>query len=941
MTASKSNRARAHGKDRTFRDLLLAATAVTAGFGVSLPAMAQESRPAASESDELVVTGSRAARSGFAAPTPTAVINSELVDRQAATGIGAVLVQNPAFKGTRNPGANATNTSSPAQWTADLRGLGGQRTLVLVNGSRIVPFAPASNLNVPTTTDLNLIPTLMIDRVEVVTGGASAQYGSDAVAGVVNILLKRQMDGFEVRAQAGISQESDNETLRIGFVGGRSFLNDRAHLVISGDYDRNDGVRDIYTRDWGSNQWMIVNNTGWATNGMPALLMSTNVNNALGAGGVIVGPAGFSLNGQTFNPDGSLRPFEYGSVRSGALMIGGEGSAIITGTDLVPRVERFTTYGRFEYEFTPNLRGHFALGYSESEGHLTGVPIRLTAQTIRDDNAFLPAEVQTAMASAGITSFTMSRIGQDMRVNEYIVTNKSPRFNAGFEGEFGDGWDWDVHYSYGRNDYSSLTRNNPITANLQFALDAVRDPISGNIVCRATLPGPSFNAAAAGCVPLNMFGNGSPSEEARAYVNQGGTLDVEYIQQAFAANLRGEPFSTWAGPVSASTGIEWREEEEVLTADAIGGSNGFLSAGNAVPWSGKFDVLEGYVEAIIPLARDAAFARLFDLNAAVRYAEYSTAGGQTAWKIGAVWEPADWLRLRTTRSRDIRAPALNELFSPGSNVRNVVTVLGRSASIPQNTSLGNPNVEPEFADTTTLGFVIQPGGALQGLRLSLDYYNIEIDGAITNLSTANIATLCTQGNQSFCDYFTFDDAGNPTSLTAPAMNIGSYTSSGYDLVIDYQFDFGPGTMQTSFSGTYVTDSIVDTGTGSVVNRAGENGWANFGGLPTFRGNLSQTFRTDDYSVTLQAIYISSGKLDVLYNTAPNLTINNNTIPARTYLNLYGSYNLTESVRLFGAVNNLLDQDPPASPYPILNQPVNGNYYDKVGRAFQLGVHLRF
>src|SRR5690606_16204117 len=192
----------------------------------------------------------------------------------------------------------------------------------------------------------------------------------------------------------------------------------------------------------------------------------------------------------------------------------------------------------------------------------------------------------------------------------------------------------------------------------------VRDPISGNIVCRATLPGPSFNAAAAGCVPLNMFGNGSPSEEARAYVNQGGTLDVEYIQQAFAANLRGEPFSTWAGPVSASTGIEWREEEEVLTADAIGGSNGFLSAGNAVPWSGKFDVLEGYVEAIIPLARDAAFARLFDLNAAVRYAEYSTAGGQTAWKIGAVWEPADWLRLRTTRSRDIRAPALNELFSP-------------------------------------------------------------------------------------------------------------------------------------------------------------------------------------------------------------------------------------------------------------------------------------
>ena len=948
----RKDAARNAGRDAPFREILLAATALAAGLSAT-PALAQE---APADDAEIVVTGSRAARSGYQAPTPTSVISSEVIDRQAATGIGELLVQNPAFKGTRNPNANATNTSSPGQWTADLRGLGGQRSLVLVDGARIVPFAPASNLSVPTTTDLNLIPTLMIDRVEVVTGGASAQYGSDAVAGVVNILLKREFDGFQVRAQAGISEQEDAEEERLGVVGGWNFADDRAHVVFSADFVSANGVRDIYTRDWGREERMIVSNAAWATNGRPAFIIANDVVNSLGAGGVITtgrNAAGttvpFTLVGQTFNPNGSLRTFQAGSLTSGTVMIGGEGTSTITGTDLVPRVERLATYGRFGYDFSENLHGYFSVGYSESTGDLTGVPPRLsgTQIAIRRENPFLPTAVVSAMTTQNVSTFLMSRIGHDIGNNRYVIENRSPRFSAGLEGDFGESWDWDAHVSYGRNDFTATTTNNPITANLGFALDAVRDA-NGAIVCAATIPGHArFNAAAAGCVPLNLFGEGNASEGAVAYVAGTGRSEVEYDQTAAAANLRGQPFSTWAAPVSASVGIEYRREESALSADPIASSNGFLTAGNAVPWAGSYDVTEGYIEAIVPLARDTPFAELIDLNAAVRYAHYSTAGGQTAWKVGAVWEPTDWLRFRATQSRDIRAPALNELYSPGSNVRNAVTIRNRitgatqNPSIPQNTSLGNPNLDPEIADTTTFGFVLRPAGVLDGLNVSIDYYRIDLNDAITNLSTANIAGLCNAGNTAFCDFFTYDGTGMASGLVAPALNLGGFISAGYDIAIDYRHDLGPGAIEVNFSGTYVDESTVDTGVGTPVDRSGENGAANFGAVPTFRANFSTTYRTDAWSGSVQAVYTSEGNLDNLYNTAPSLTVTDNSVPSYVVFNLFGSFNLTDRVRLFGAVENALDREPVATPYAILNAPVFGAYYDKVGRQYSIGLDVRF
>ncbi|MFL9839629.1 TonB-dependent receptor [Sphingomonas sp. ST-64] len=949
---------------------MLASTALTATAIAAQAATAQEA-PAAPEAetetaarpaDEVIITASRTATNGLQAPTPTQVVGVEVLERQAVTTVMEVLNQNPAFKATRSPGANATNTSSPAQATADLRALGGQRTLVLVNQSRVVPFAPASNLGVPTTTDLNLFPTNMIERVEVVTGGASALYGSDAVSGVVNIIMKKKFSGVEVTGQAGISQRGDYATQRIGAIAGTSFADGRGNVVISADYSNNEGMGDIYSRDWGRDEYMIVSNSqrtvpGTPGFGQPALILSPNVHNSLGAGGVIISNIP-GLTNMTFNPDGSIRPFDKGEIFGGQVMIGGEGQSIIKGVAQMPDVRRFTTYGSVYFDFSDSVTGYIEGGFSRSVGFLDGIAIRLASQAIRRDNVFIPTAVR-ALLPATTQSFNISRIAYDLGKNYYEITNETPHGTIGLEGRLGGGWKWDVHASYGVNNYSSITYNNPVSANLAFAIDAVADPVTGAPVCRAVLQG---NAAAAGCQPLNLFGEGNASTAARDYITGQAWSKVKYDQFTAAANIVGEPFSTWAGPVVVAFGGEYRRETSSLTADEVGSANGFLTAGNAVPYSGEFSVKEGYIEATAPLAKDMPFLHSLSLNGAFRYADYSTVGGQQAWKVGGTWEPVEGLNVRVARSRDIRAPAINELFSPGSNVRNSVSLVvdgvTKAANIPQNTSQGNPDVGPEYGDTLTAGIAYRGTGALRGFGISVDYYNIKIKDAITNLSTVNIANLCSNGDAYFCSLFTYGpDTSTPdpndrihTGLVAGSLNVGAFEQEGIDVTLNYgtSADFlgDGGRYSMSASGTYILSAIVDSGTGAanaVVDRAGENGWSNLGSIPRFRGNLSQTIGTRAWELTLQTIFISAGKQDVTYNTLPTNTINDNDVPAVAYLNLFGKIFVGENrqYEMFWAINNLLDKDPPPTPYTILNFPTNGQYYDKVGRNFMIGARVRF
>jgi len=956
------NSTRTSRRSNAWKRTLWTTTAFLAGLtsGLAVPAYAsdaqQESQPPATEAqpdapppasqdspgagdqrtdvDEIVVTGTRTAVSGFAAPSAVSVIGGDIIDRQAPITVADVLQQEPAFKATRSPGGNANNFSSPGQSTADLRGLGGQRTLVLVDGSRVVPQAPAVTTGVPVTTDLNVIPTNMIDRVEVVTGGASAQYGSDAVAGVVNILLKKHFEGLELTAQSGISGQGDNARYKFGAVGGFNFADGRGNVVLSAEATGFDEINDIYSRDWGRQEYMIVTNANFATNGLPANIVAPHVLNANSMGGKILGPVGFSLRNYTFNDDGTIRPYDSGTLSDGTYQIGGEGRSRNTGSSLVPGMDRIVAYGRASFEFSPALTLILEGGYSRTIGKFTGGLPNFASFTIQNDNAFLPQAVKDAMANQGLTSITVAKGVYDVGNINFRVKNETPHGTIGIEGALGGSWHYDAHYSYGENHFRSDFTNNfsPVFWNL--AVDAVVDPASGQIVCRSTLtPG---NPLAAGCVPVNIFGPNAVSgsgPEALAYVNRADYNAVLYKQHAAGINIRGELFSTWAGPVAAAFGGEYRRESESLTAGPLSTSNRF-AIGNAVPFSGKFDVKEVYAELVVPLAQDVAFARSLDLNGAIRYADYSSAGGQTTWKVGGVWEPVDWLRFRVTRSRDIRAPAIYELFSPGSFTNTALTVNGITAVIPQNRTVGNPDLRPEKADTLTIGAVLQPA-AIPSLRFSVDYYKIDIKDAIDSLSAANIGNACTAGDATACSFITF--SGNtPVRLLAPVQNISQFETSGLDIALSHQLQLGNGTLSTRLSGSYTLHAYING-----IDRAGENGMGSLGSQPRFRGNLSETYANGPFSLTAQLLYISKGNNDNQFNTIPALTINQNRIPAAAYVNLYSSVKVSENFELNASIDNLLDKDPPVSPYATQGQPVNGQLYDKIGRVFEVGAKVRF
>jgi iron complex outermembrane recepter protein len=931
-------------------------------LAAALPAGAQESAPAAAPAatgtvEEIVVTATRAAAAGFSAPTPTTVVNSADLERKQVTDVADLLNEIPAFKPSTDPGSNGVKTQLPGANLADLRGLGPNRTLVLVDGMRVVPQAPANNTGTGVSPDLDQIPTLMVERVEVVTGGASAQWGSDAVAGVVNVRLRKQFDGVEFTTQGGISEYGDAGNVRAALLAGKNLFDDRLHIVGAVDFSKLNEVGDIYSRPWGRQEYQIVSNPAAATNGLPVNLVVPDVHIYSAPGMLITGPASFPYRNYTFGPNGSVTPFQTGSLVSGTTMIGGQGESQALGLSLIPGIRRVDPYVRVQYDVSDSVRVFAVASYSMLHAELNPLPSRITGGTIHADNAYLDAEYPAVAAALGPNgSFTFNRVNYDFSptgVNGPTVTdNKTPHAAVGAEGDLGTTWHWDSHVGWGQNVYTNATYGDGIKQHETYATDAVL--YNGQIACRALVPGSAtYNpTAAAGCVPINLFGVGSPSAAALAYVVGTARATATYDQTSAAANIHGEPVSTWAGPVSTAAGIEYRRESENVTTDAISAAGGYEIA-NAAPFNGAFDVKEGYLETIAPLLSDSPFGKSLDLNAAARLADYSTVGDQTTWKAGLTYQPVQSLRLRATRSRDIRAPALFELYSPGSvannsvSVRNPATGITYTNNIPVNITEGNPNLRPETAESSTAGFVVEPT-AVPGFSLSADYYDINLKDAITSQSTVGAASLCNAGDTFYCRAFTFSPSGPPTALTLGVQNLADVRVEGIDAAVAYRSPLSrwapslPGNIEASLLSTYTRHVWVNTGTGSpAIDRAGENSSINTYALPRDRSDATLTYNLRSFSGTAQISFISAGTIDNTYNTTPALTSNLNHVPAITYLNLFSSYDVAEHFQVFGSVHNVFNRQPPPVPNVSLNVATNGEYYDTIGRAFELGLRLRF
>lgn len=971
--ASSGNRAKPGMVCPPLRRSLMA-TAALLGVGASLtPAAAQapagseapQAAPAATnDQPEIVVTGSRITSAGFNTPTPVTTLGTDRLQKMGSTNIGEALASLPSFRATSSPtnttvGSNISPGNAGAR-IADLRGLGTTRTLVLVDSRR---FAPSTSTG---TVDLNLIPTLLIERADVVTGGASAAYGSDAVSGVINIILSKHLEGVKSNVEFGISDRGDGKEYVAQVAAGTSFDGGRGHVVFGLEYDKDKGVGNCYTRTSCSNE--VGNLTQAAgVNGRPANNIAYNVHTAtltpgglitatVNAAGVRTAAKGGVLGGLQFDASGALTPFTYGQNAGALFMEGGTGTglnAFFGDPALSIPVTRYNGYGHFEYEVSDAFTPFIDVSYGHVVGYTAGPEIRDggfpgNGDLIKIDNPFLPASVKATMAANGIAGLVIGKLGTDLGKIDSVSKRNNYRIVGGGSGKLGGSWTWDGYAEYGTTDYSQSTVNDRITANFANAIDAVADPVSGRPICRIALTNPNTN-----CVPLNILGQGQYSQAAKNYAFGTTQQNTNFTQVAAAANLHGDLFRTWAGPVTIATGAETRRDSLQISVDPISAVNGFYIF-NATPASGHVSVVEGYAEAVVPLLHDSPIGRSLDLNGAIRRTHYKTANqtvsnsfDTTTWKVGGTYRPIDGVLLRITESQDIRAPNTSELFTtPVTSVAALTDTKTGTQVFANVYTGGNINLKPEKARTFTSGVTLQPEGRLRGLKLSVDYYKIRIRDAIATLGAQVIVNTCnTTGASDICGLVTRNSSNILQSVSVLYLNLNRQELKGLDFEASYRLPLGAGTsLDLRGLATHAISFTNSSLPG--VNRAGDDG---LNGIPSWVADGFATLNIKRLTLTAQGHFISAGKYDASligpedagYSvTLPN-SINTNRVPARFYTNIGASFDLLKTgkrtLKIYGNVNNLFDVMPP----PLWNGNNNSVYYDVIGRRYRMGLRYDF
>ncbi len=942
--------------------LTLAMLDASAVWAQSAPAQAAQ----ATSIEEVVVTGTRIVREGFEAPTPMTVVGVEEIQANAPATISDYVNQLPSFgygQTTHSTGNGGVSGGSKGTSTLNLRGLGANRTLVLLDGVRVA----ATNLD--NSVDTTGFPDSLISRVDVVTGGASAAYGSDALSGVVNFVLNKEFVGLKGAVQGGVTGYGDDRSWKASMTGGTAFGNGRGHLILFGEAGVVDGVGPkeggIINREWARSGYQIMNNplygtTAGLSTSVPRLVAGpqTAPSNASPGGIIVSGP----LKGIYFGPGGVPAQFNYGSLVVDPQMRGGMWQYTDTGTvgNLDDNVAKQNLFSRLSYEIADGINVYLLASYGKAHDiHSGNRKGDFGNDIIKADNAFIPATVAAQMAALKLTTITLGTMNGDLPPHLIDNVREQYRYVAGANGRFeafDTMWSWDAYFQSGIA-RTAIDYRTEIAQTFRDGIDAVRNA-NGTIVCRTSLSAPNN-----GCVPYNLFGQGVNSAAAIDYVVGNAQLRQKMAQKVASVSANGEPFSNWSGPVSLSFGMEHRKESVDGWNDPISEVAGFAS-GNYNYTRGNYNVTEGFVETVIPLAKDTVWAKVLDLNAAVRFTGYSTSGYVTTWKIGATYNPIDDIRLRATRSRDIRAPGLDDLYSRGTNSTSAFFDALRNVSTPLviSSTTGNPNLKPEEADTLGLGIVLQPR-FFPGFNASFDYYDIDIGNAIGAVGSQSVIDRCYLLNQpEYCPNITRDPATqNITRIRSTPFNLVSLKTRGYDIEVGYTTPLSA--IADSLSGnlglrafiTHVSYLKSTDGINPVVNTVGA------GGPQHWRYLFTASYNADPVSFTITHRGIGSGNYNNAYiectsgcpvSTANNLTINTNYVPGAFYTDLSMTYKAMHKdpdgsdVDVFLTIQNLMGKDPPqvapaatAGGNNYINAPTDGNRYDTLGRVFRLGVRF--
>lgn len=778
--------------------------------------------------EEISITGTRIRRQDYNSANPVATFGSEELQNLGIVNIADAITQMPSNVSqftTQNTGGSAFFIGSTL---ANLRGLNpffGTRTLTLVDSRRHVPTNQGGSV------DLNFIPAVLINRMETVTGGASASYGSEAISGVVNILLDTEFEGFKFDADYGTTNESDGDNVHYGLAWGSSFGEGRGHFIVGGEFQDQDPILDCSTaRDWCARSVdLFANGTGGGAfspvpapyvpriPGEPHQILMSNLRYATSERGMIYNP-GAGAQTFRFNDAGTdIVPFdagEFAHVSPSGTVIGGEGKSIYDHLTIMPEQERSSFMAHASWEFTPELSGFVEVSYGtvDAINRQDAPPQNTVNMCIQADNAFLQqgsAAMQAEMAALAGNSpfnpfgcFTGTVISKDFtpETNQTVSTDTEvQRWAAGLSGSLFDDWTWDFYVQYGTAERKQIGADYRTNHRFNMALDSVIDPDTGQPVCRVTLnpaalPVGADPSLANGCVPLNPFGINNISPQALAYA-YGSLTEFNEIDQTVAEfNVSGEVWEGWGhGAMLMAAGVQYRVEELVNDAGPLPFAQRTdfgLQYGDA--FGGEVEVWEYFAEAEMPLLSDMPLAEIWSVNAAVRRAEYTNTGGLntsgitvdrgvTSWKLSSVWDPVNWLRFRGSVSRDIRAPGFRELYYsqsiPSGGFFGATTNPWLPDTGPQSQRdetviilSGEPRLEPEKADTKTFGVVVTPDQLIEGLQFSVDYYNIDLEDGIALGSSAAVVNECFAGVEYQCDYITFG-APDPRFPDNPNSNV--------------------------------------------------------------------------------------------------------------------------------------------------------------------------
>jgi iron complex outermembrane recepter protein len=982
--------------------VLSAAAIISSVVFVPGAAMAQSASGAEAPTgpvEEIVVTGTRIKSADLTSPSPLQVVTAQAIQDQGVINVQDALQNNPAFG---QPGmsryTSAGNITNAGAATVNLRNLGADRTLVLVDGRRMVAGIPGT-----AQVDLDMIPTGFIDRVEVLTGGASAVYGSDAIAGVVNLIYKKNFEGLTFDAQSGQSSEGDGSETKFDVTGGHNFADGRGNFIFTAGYSRQaeitNGQRKFSDDSYASkvvaqgssdpaDLFVVVLNRSTVQPRGQIGVGSPNQSFVFTDDGTGVIP--FDPN----NPDAPMRfdPKEFPGAQD----------------DLVAPVDRITTALRTSFEFNDKVTGIFEMDYGRvsSSGSNTFHPyvstfdfgIGISQRQEIESRLINPADgtvtiVRNPYIPDAIYNIATDTDGDGLRDVSYAkrvvefgnrrtdLDRQLFRVVFGAQGDITDNWSYDAYYSYGRSDLNGRQRGLYITPNLFQSLRAVTDifDLNGNGDTTDAICADS-NARINGCVPIDFYGVNNVSEAARNYVQGGdGAAFQDSLQEmhVWSGNVTGKLFDLPAGPLQYAGGVEYRKEIANHQFDPLYNTkqNGFVQEKDI---KGEITTKEVYSEVNVPLLSDLPGIDSLSVRVAGRVSDYSTLGSFTAYNYGLEWSPIDSLRFRAVYAHAVRAPNVGELFAPaaagvtsivdpcnGISLGDTGTVATQCLADPgvvQNAndnggtvtfiqtdfqgvgtlSTVNPNIQEETATTKTFGLVWTPS-FVPGLSGTIDYYDITLDDAISSVSTQFVLDQCYQeGNNAFCSLISRRpaaaapaSAGSVQLIKYGLVNSGGAFAKGVDVTASYAFDLGEGTMTADLSYTHLIDQGIVPQIGAAVNKqAGEVGY------PTNKALITLGYDNGPWRFAATNQWIGKAYIDdqfLLSRFGPDTNIHDShfAFSADLYTDLRVRYRWKDKYDLYFGANNLFDVQPPKILSGIPGSR-NANY-DVIGRFYYLGL----